>query len=160
MRKPYMLREQEQVADFHRAMGQPAPESYAGMIDVALRKLRAALILEEAIEFANACGLTVRVGIEDGEQTCTLTHVPDLLPSAVEMLDALGDILYVTYGSGVVMGADLCPVFDEIHQSNMTKIDPVTRKAVMREDGKVLKPASYRPPDIQRIIARLEKLGE
>ena len=54
----------------------------------------------------------------------------------VEIADALGDLLYVVYGTGVSYGIDLEPIFEEIHRSNMSKGDP---EPIMREDGKILK---------------------
>ena len=60
----------------------------------------------------------------------------------IEMVDALADILVVTYGSAVEMGVDLEPVFAEVHRSNMSKnggLDP---------GGKVLKGPAFSPPNI------------
>jgi len=59
----------------------------------------------------------------------------------ISAADALGDLLYVVYGAGLEFGLDLEPVFAEIHRSNMTKVG-----GTLREDGKLLKPATYEPP--------------
>lgn len=72
----------------------------------------------------------------------------------VEIADALGDILYIAYGTAVAYGLPLDEIFDEIHRSNMSKLDPDTGLPIYREDGKVLKGKAYSPPDIKRIIDR------
>jgi len=70
----------------------------------------------------------------------------------IEVADALGDLLYVVYGAGCAFGIDLEPVFDEIHRANMEKEGGVHRK-----DGKWLKPAGWKPPAIEEIIAAQSK---
>ena len=71
----------------------------------------------------------------------------------VEIADALGDILYHLYAFGVMTGISLNEVFDEIHKSNMTKITP-DGQVLLREDGKIIKPCSYIPPDINSILMK------
>lgn len=72
----------------------------------------------------------------------------------VEIADALGDILYIALGTAVAYGIPLDQVFDEIHRSNMSKLDPVTLKPIRRADGKILKGDGYSPPDIAGLIER------
>ena len=70
----------------------------------------------------------------------------------VEIADALGDILYVTFGMAVEMGLPIDRVFDEIHLSNMSKANEdgtVTKDA----GGKVLKSARYEPVDLSWLIS-------
>lgn len=69
----------------------------------------------------------------------------------VEIADALGDLLYVVYGTAVSCGIDMEPIFNEIHRSNMTKV-PADGKIVYREDGKVIKPDTYDPPRLESIL--------
>ena len=69
----------------------------------------------------------------------------------VEIADALTDILYVTYGAGHAVGLDLDECFEEVHQSNMSKLG-IDGKPIYREDGKVLKGRGYKPPQLGRII--------
>ena len=69
----------------------------------------------------------------------------------VEIADALGDLLYVVYGAGHAFGIDLDECFKEIHASNMSKLGP-DGKPIKREDGKVLKPDTYFPPDLKNIL--------
>lgn len=71
----------------------------------------------------------------------------------VEVADALGDILYVLCGTLLSHGLQhkIVEVFDEIQASNMSKLGS-DGKAIIREDGKVMKGPSYFKPDIKRIL--------
>jgi predicted HAD superfamily Cof-like phosphohydrolase len=117
---------QRMVRDFHERFGLSRNDSPVWPGEVAHR-LRVNLIEEELAELRNA-----------GE-----TH--DL----VEIADALGDLLYVVYGTAVTYGIDLEPVFSEIHRSNMSKGDP---DVVARCDGKVLKGSNYSPPRVAEVL--------
>ncbi len=66
----------------------------------------------------------------------------------VEALDALIDILVVTIGAIHSMGADGERAWNEVMRTNFAKIDPVTGKVRKRDDGKVLKPEGWQPPDL------------
>ena len=66
----------------------------------------------------------------------------------VEQLDALIDILVVTIGALHSMGADAEGAWKEVLQTNLAKIDPATGKVIKREDGKVLKPEGWKPPNL------------
>lgn len=72
--------------------------------------------------------------------------------SMVEIADALTDLLYVVYGAGHAFGIDLDDCFAEVHRSNMSKLGPDFRP-IKREDGKVMKPSTYSPPDLKNILA-------
>jgi predicted HAD superfamily Cof-like phosphohydrolase len=120
-----MTPEQAMVAEFHRRFGSPPPaepdlERFPGA-------LRVRLIQEEADEFAQA--------VAEGD--------------LAEMVDALCDLLYVTYGAAVDLGVDLQPFFAAVHRSNMAKVG-----GRRREDGKWLKPEGWTPPDIAGMLAR------
>lgn len=69
----------------------------------------------------------------------------------VGVADALTDILYVTYGAGDVFGIDLDECFNDVHSSNMSKLDE-NGDPIFRDDGKVLKGPNYRPPNLEKII--------
>jgi predicted HAD superfamily Cof-like phosphohydrolase len=72
----------------------------------------------------------------------------------VEIADALGDILYIAFGTILRHGLQdkMQAIFDEIQRSNMSKLDE-NGKPIYREDGKVLKGANYTRPDIASILA-------
>jgi predicted HAD superfamily Cof-like phosphohydrolase len=118
-----VIREQQMVAEFHRQFGLQAPAALD--VEHFPGELRVSLIQEEADEFAQA--------VRDGD-------VP-------EMIDALCDLLYVTYGAAVSLGVDLEPFFDEVHRTNLAKIG-----GYRRADGKWMKPADWQPPDIRRLL--------
>ena len=69
----------------------------------------------------------------------------------VEVADALTDLLYVVYGAGHSFGLDLDKCFEEVHNSNMTKLGP-EGKPIYREDGKVMKGPGYRAPDLKTTL--------
>lgn len=69
----------------------------------------------------------------------------------VEVADALTDLLYVVYGAGHAFGIDLDECFDEVHESNMSKLGENGRP-LYREDGKVLKGPNYFPPNLKEIV--------
>jgi predicted HAD superfamily Cof-like phosphohydrolase len=66
----------------------------------------------------------------------------------VETLDALVDILVVTIGALHSIGADAEGAWKEVMQTNFAKIDRETGKVRKREDGKVLKPVGWTPPNL------------
>ena len=68
-----------------------------------------------------------------------------------EMVDALADILYAAYGFLHAVGVDPDRAFDEVHRSNMTKLD-AHGQPIYREDGQVLKGPGYVPPDWSRLL--------
>ncbi len=72
----------------------------------------------------------------------------------VEMLDALTDILVVTIGAIHSMGADGEGAWNEVMRTNFAKIDPVTGKVRKRDDGKVLKPDGWQPPDLKNYLSK------
>jgi len=69
----------------------------------------------------------------------------------LEVADALTDILYVTYGAGHAFGIDLNKCFDEVQQSNMSKLDKLG-KPIYNDDGKVMKGPKYFKPDLSKFI--------
>lgn len=69
----------------------------------------------------------------------------------VEVADALTDLLYVVYGAGHSFGLDLDKCFEEVHNSNMTKLGP-DGWPIYREDGKVMKGPGYRAPDLKTTL--------
>ena len=64
-----------------------------------------------------------------------------------EVADALTDILYVTYGAGHAFGIDLDKCFEEVQQSNMSKIG-MNGKPIYNENGKVMKGPNYFKPEV------------
>ena len=67
-------------------------------------------------------------------------------------LDALIDILVVTIGAIHSLGADAEGAWKEVMSTNFAKIDKQTGRVRKREDGKVLKPAGWTPPDLEQFV--------
>ena len=72
----------------------------------------------------------------------------------VEMIDALIDILVVTIGAVHSMGADGEGAWKEVMRTNFAKIDKETGKVRKREDGKVLKPLGWEPPELSQFVTK------
>ena len=70
----------------------------------------------------------------------------------VKMLDAVADLIWVTTGLALAKGWLLRSAWEEVARSNLSKIDPETGKVLKREDGKILKPKSYSPPDLEKFL--------
>jgi len=118
----------ELVEDFMEAMGQEV-NAIPTFPEEEIQRLRLDLIEEELDEL----------------------HYAIANKDMVEIADALGDLLYVVYGAGHAFGIDLDECFKEIHASNMSKLGP-DGKPIKREDGKVLKPDTFFPPDLKSIL--------
>lgn len=110
--------------------------------------------------FMQACDQTV--GVDNPQQykmyTTLIEEEVDELYQAirdndkVEQLDALIDILVVTIGAIHSMGAPAQLAWNEVMQTNFAKIDPVSGKVRKREDGKVLKPEGWKPPELAKFL--------
>lgn len=121
---------QKQVREFHRAFGVPAEETPQAL-NVFSAARRMALMQEELGEFCHAW----------------------LTDDVTEMVDALGDLLYVTYGCAVEMGVDMEPIMDAIQASNMSKLG-LDGKPVKTPNGKIGKGPRFFKPNI---LAELQK---
>lgn len=117
------------VAEFHLTFELPVADRPQTRIDPSLAELRVELLREEFEEFVKASG--------------------DM--DTVALADALGDIVYVVYGTALTYGIDLDAVIREVHRSNMSKVGSDGRP-VLRADGKVLKPIGFSAPNIARVL--------
>ena len=82
----------------------------------------------------------LQVAIDDNDKT--------------EQLDALLDMIVVIVGAMHSAGFDAEGGWNEVIRSNMSKIDPETGKVLKREDGKVLKPATFSPPNLEPFLVK------
>ena len=128
-----MSPEQKMVKKFHKACDIPI-KAFPGFPNEKIITLRTELIFEEATEFFDAC----------------------INEDFVEAVDALVDLLYVTYGAALAFGVDIEPIFKEVHRANMTKTS-----GLKRVDGKQLKPKDFKPPNLLPIIQDQQlKIGD
>ena len=70
----------------------------------------------------------------------------------VETIDACFDMIWVIVGYMLSRGWDCNKIWDEGSLSNLKKIDKETRKVLKRDDGKVLKPEGWQPPDFSKFV--------
>ncbi len=68
-----------------------------------------------------------------------------------EVADALTDILYVTYGAGHAFGINLDKCFEEVQNSNMSKLD-TNGRPIYNDKGKVMKGPNYFKPNLEKIL--------
>jgi predicted HAD superfamily Cof-like phosphohydrolase len=120
----------KKVEIFHEAFKQKNATGPA-LLDHDGAELRHRLMAEENDEYLEAC---------DKEDI-------------VEIADALGDQLYILCGTILKHGLQhkIEEVFNEIHLSNMSKLDP-NGEPILREDGKIMKSNRYFKPDIAKIV--------
>ena len=116
------------VGIFMKTFGQEVKKKPSFSTD-KINKLRLDLIKEELSELTDAM------------------NNKDLL----EVADALTDILYVTYGAGHSFGIDLDKCFEEVQNSNMSKLDE-KGEPIFNESGKVMKGPNYFKPDLSKFV--------
>ena len=118
----------EKVRLFMKTYGQEVKDK-AGFSDAKTNKLRIDLIKEELEELTEA--------MQD--------------ENLLEVADALTDILYVTYGAGHAFGIDLDKCFEEVQNSNMSKLGE-DGKPIYNDAGKVMKGPNYFKPDLSKFV--------
>ena len=118
----------EKVGTFMKTFGQDVKQRSSFSTD-KINELRVNLIKEELNELIEAI------------------NNKDL----VEVADALTDILYVTYGAGHAFGINLDECFEEVQNSNMSKLDN-NGKPIYNDKGKVMKGPNYFKPDLSKFI--------
>ena len=113
-------------------------------------------------KFMRACDQTVgEKNLQQYQLYCNLIkeEFNELCASnnAVDDLDALIDILVVTIGAIHSLGADGEGAWKEVMRTNFAKIDKETGKVRKREDGKVLKPVGWEPPNLKPYINEIDQ---
>lgn len=125
---------QEMVREFHEVFHHPISETPEANVPIEVQSLRYDLIREELDELNFAM----------------------LDRNIVEVADALGDLLYVVYGTAVVYGIEMQSVVEEIHRSNLTKVGP-SGEVEYHPNGKVKKPETFEDPDLRTVIKKQEQ---
>ena len=92
--------------------------------------------------------LRIDLIVEELEELKEAMNNKDLL----EVADALTDILYVAYGAGHAFGIDLDKCFDEVQNSNMSKLGE-DGNPIYNESGKVMKGPKYFKPDLSKFVS-------
>tara|TARA_B100001741_G_C16485452_1_gene567017 strand:- start:539 stop:913 length:375 start_codon:yes stop_codon:yes gene_type:complete len=120
----------EKVKIFMKTFGQEVKEK-SSFSSQKINELRYSLIKEELEE--------LRIAIDS--------------KNLLEVADALTDILYVTYGAGHAFGINLDKCFDEVQNSNMSKLDD-EGKPIFNEFGKVMKGPKYFKPNLSKFLVK------
>ena len=117
-------------------------------------------VFRDQAKFMNACGQTVGDRNQDQfdlylkliqEEVGELQTAVDN-NDRIEQLDALIDIMVVTVGAVQSLGVDGEGAWKEVMSTNFAKIDSLTGRVRKREDGKVLKPTGWQPPQLAKYI--------
>lgn len=85
---------------------------------------------------------------EEFDEFVNAIHAED----EAEQLDACMDMIWVILGFCHMKGYNIRGAWDEVVKTNMAKVDPVTGKVRRREDGKILKPEGWKPPDMSKFV--------
>ena len=121
----------EKVGIFMKTFGQEV-KTTSELAEDKINKLRVSLIEEELDE--------LKAAIKDND--------------IKEVADALTDILYVTYGAGHAFGINLDKCFEEVQNSNMSKLGS-DGKPIYNDTGKVMKGPNYFKPDLSKFISKI-----
>lgn len=170
---------EDDVRRFHQKFGRPVGTKPGDNFDnEGERRLRAALVLEEALEYVEAMGFDPKAMFEAHQKILAqqrgmgrdksgqidasipesalkqangtpqgFTPPPDLTPDLAKAMDAAADIIYVAAGGAVTFGVRLGPIWSEVQRTNMAK-----EGGALRSDGKILKPADWKPPDVEALL--------
>ena len=153
------------VIDFERRLGVDVIRRTPAVPAFEELAHRACLVLEEALELCAALGVDVtHVGVGQADPTAqphtsvtpirtsgVLRYQAVKPPNLVEAVDALRDLEYVMYGTEATLGVQEVTdeTFLEVHRSNLAKLESGEVK-----DGKPVKPAGWKPPQLRRILQR------
>jgi predicted HAD superfamily Cof-like phosphohydrolase len=127
----------DMLAEFHEALGDQPGRRNA--------PLRITLHEEEHSELIEALGETEAYADVPGKP-----EAEGLAEVREQVARELADIVYVAYGTAHAFAIDLDAALAEVHRAGMSKLDPATM--VVRDDGKVLKPPGFVPPDMSEAV--------
>ena len=137
-----MLKTQEKVYKFMKAMELPLPNEDGPGVSGLHFDLMRNLVEEEAQEFIDAM-IFLEQAIQDQDRERIMTWW-------AEVIDAICDINVVIHNASNAMHIDIEPFLDEVHRSNMAKVG-----GEVRADGKRLKPKGWKPPNIRGMLEAL-----
>lgn len=149
---------QQRVEELMRLCRQNVPDIPV-MPDEKTRKLRANLILEEALETIRDLGFNPVLEFSGDKKTVSVKDVA-LIPTGCESLqgiaDGCADVIVVTTGTLSACGMSDVAIQEEVDNNNLTKFGP---GHYWREDGKLIKPPNHTPPDIKKVLEDQGFLG-
>ena len=134
-----MITREKKLTEFHEAFGHPIDK----MMTVDSMELRRSLISEEFNELMQEIS-SISLDLARGRK-------PSVKKQA-DLLKELCDLQYVISGMAVAFGMPLQIAFNRVHASNMSKLGD-DGNPIYREDGKVMKGPSYRPPHLEDLVS-------
>lgn len=135
--------------------GQRVPQGVLREMSVEGRRLRASLILEEALETIEALGFEVSVNVPDHRFSVRNITLAEVGPfDLVGTVDGCYDLRVVTTGTLSSFGVSDEPGQELVDENNLMKFGP---GATVREDGKLIKPVGHKPPDLAGWLGSLER---
>lgn len=142
----------ERVREFMERAGHDPPDEPT-IPDIDTRKLRARLILEEALETIEGLGIDLHVKTpeDDGglDMECFRFLESEYSPDLVEIADGCADISVVATGTLIACGVADAPLLEEVDRANLQKFGP---GHFFDESGKLIKPDDFDEPDVQGVI--------
>uniref|UniRef100_A0A7S2R7L7 Uncharacterized protein n=1 Tax=Mucochytrium quahogii TaxID=96639 RepID=A0A7S2R7L7_9STRA len=157
----------ESVREFTKGAGQATPDR-----PVAFEKedvfFLAKMMLDEIMEFTATvdgpavCKEKLKSFVRDSKDIPQEEYDMEgdgAVRKVADQADALVDSYYYSLNAAAKKGINLSSVFNVVHQANMDKRDPVTNEFLKRADGKIIKPAGWQPPNIDKEILRQQTEG-
>lgn len=131
------------VRDFMKAARQPMPDGPA-VLDGKEKWSRLTMLLEELSEHKKA--------LADLKKASEYNNQREVEDAIVEIGDSIGDLIFVLIGTAHSYGLDIDAIWDEIARSNRSKVNEKTGFMDKDSTGKVIKPRSYTPPNLRKVI--------
>lgn len=146
-----MKSQAQSILEFRRAAQQPIRSHPTVAIPREEKVLALDLILEELLELAESFGLGLS-SVEDPSDGQLSWVDIDREPDVIAAADAFGDLMVVVGQLGPTLGMNADAIFEEVHSSNMSKVDPATGVMPLKPNGKAGKGPNFREPDMERAL--------
>ena len=156
-------RDADHVREFTAGAGQPTPGKPC-LMSAEEVKFLGKMVLDEVMElFATvhppAAAKAALCGFIDESKDIARLPAGDEVHLISEQGDAIVDVYYYMLNAAAKKGVNLSALFHVVHAANMAKRDPATGQFLKREDGKIIKPAGWQPPDVKGEIVRQLREG-
>lgn len=150
------------VREFNQAAQQACPDRPEAMCKRDVEFL-VKMMLDEMMELMATVhypddAKNVMIDMIENSKDIPKTEYPDTQEGKIDKIadqaDALVDAYYYSLNAACKRGINISKVFQIVHAANMAKMDPTTGMFIKREDGKILKPPGWQPPDVRGEILR------
>lgn len=159
----------EHVREFTAGAGQPTPNQPIPMTTTEVDFI-SKMILDEVMELLatvyepSVAKQKLKTFIDESKDLPKedYSKLPDELKPlhmAADQTDALVDVYYYSQNAATKKGMNMSAVFELVHAANMAKRDPATGEFIKRADGKIIKPAGWKSPDVEGELVRQHKEG-